>query len=359
MNTEAAPAAVSPDNSSGRTRIAPIVALVLLSPLVGEVLSGATRLSFLFAYLPEIMFWGCGTLLIREVVRRWGGNWTTMLPLGMALSVAEEFIVQQTSLAPMPWLGSTPMYGRVWGVNWIYFLFMLAFESVCITLVPVQIVELIFPERRKEPWLRARGLVMASGIFVVGAFLAWFLWVKIARIQVFHFPDYKPPVVTVALGLLAIVVLALISYAWRGTRDQGRGPSGKVVSPWLVLPATLVMGFPWYILMVLIFAPRPQPPALWIPVSATIAWAAMTVVLLRRWASASGWGEMQEWALSFGVLLVCMSAGFLGSSFWLKMDIIFKVVLNVIAVVGMVALARRVRRRAKAEVGPVHLQGAD
>src|SRR6266513_1086253 len=110
MNTQTITAATSSEGLS-KNRIAPIVILLLLSPLVGEVLSGATRLSFLFAYLPEVMMWGCGTLLIREVVRRWGGNWTTMLPLGMALSVAEEFIVQQTSLAPMPWLGSTPMYG--------------------------------------------------------------------------------------------------------------------------------------------------------------------------------------------------------------------------------------------------------
>jgi hypothetical protein len=188
---------------------------------------------FYLRHLPEVLMWGCGTLIIRDVVRRWRGNWTTMLPLGLALSVAEEFIVQQTSLAPMPWLGSTPMYGRVWGVNWIYFLFMLAFESVCITLVPVQIVDLIFPERRKEPWLRTRGMVIASVVFALGALLAWFLWVKIARIQVFHVPDYKPPMVTFVLGLIAIFVLVLISYALRGPRDARAAGSYQALSPWL------------------------------------------------------------------------------------------------------------------------------
>jgi hypothetical protein len=344
MNTQLGPTAISGDGIR-KNQFAPIVALILLSPLVGEVLSGATRLSFIFAYLPEIMMWGCGTLLIREVVRRWGGNWTTMLPLGMALSVAEEFIVQQTSLAPMPWLGSTPMYGRVWGVNWIYFLFMLAFESACITLVPVQIVELIFPERRKEPWLRTRGIVIARVVFAMGAFLAWFLWVRIARIQVFHMPDYQPPIITIMLGLIAIVVLVLISYGLRGRHGVGAA-SHKAPSPWLVLPATLLLGFPWYILMVLVFVPRPHPVALWIPMTATITWAAMTVLTLRRWASGVGWAEMHEWALSFGVLLVCMTAGFLGSSLWLKMDVIFKLVLNLLTIAGMLVLARQIRRRA-------------
>jgi len=95
MNPQLAPNPTSTGGGLQRNRIAPILLLVFVSPLVGEVLSGATRLSFLFAYIPEVMMWGCGTLLIREVVRRWRGNWTTMLPLALALSVTEEFIVQQ------------------------------------------------------------------------------------------------------------------------------------------------------------------------------------------------------------------------------------------------------------------------
>src|SRR5690606_4167448 len=34
---------------------APALTLVLLSPLVGEVLNGATRLSYIFVYVPEVM----------------------------------------------------------------------------------------------------------------------------------------------------------------------------------------------------------------------------------------------------------------------------------------------------------------
>jgi hypothetical protein len=346
MNSDTMPLPTSAASGVPQNRIAPIIVLVLLSPLVGEVLSGATKLSYIFAYLPEVMMWGCGTLIIREVVRRWGGNWTTMLPLGLALSIVEEFIVQQTSLAPLPWLGSTPMYGRVWGVNWAYFLFMLPFESVTITLVPVQIVELIYPERRKVPWLRTPGLVITTAIFALGAFLAWFLWVRIARIQVFHVPDYKPPIMTLVSGLIAIAVLVLISYGLRGPREVSETVSRQALSPWVVLPTTLLLGFPWYLLTVLVFVPLPHPPAVWIPVAASMAWATITIVLLRRWAKAANWGEMHEWALSFGVLLVCMTAGFLGSSLWLKMDIVFKALLNLLTVAGMIELARRIRQRA-------------
>ncbi|HTE49772.1 MAG TPA: hypothetical protein VK698_02780, partial [Kofleriaceae bacterium] len=118
-------------------RLAPVLTLLLLAPIVGEVLSGATRLSYIIVLIPEIMVWGCGALLVREAVRRWRGGWISMLVLGLALAVAEELVIQQTSLAPLPWLGDLPAYGRVWGVNWVYFLFMLGYEATWIVLVPV------------------------------------------------------------------------------------------------------------------------------------------------------------------------------------------------------------------------------
>lgn len=91
--------------------------LIVLAPLVGEVLSGATRLSFLFVFVPEMMVWGCGALIAREVVRRWRGGWTSLLMLGIALSVAEEIVIQQTSLAPLPWPTPGAGYGRLGGAS--------------------------------------------------------------------------------------------------------------------------------------------------------------------------------------------------------------------------------------------------
>jgi hypothetical protein len=79
--------------------LAPAFTLLILAPVVAEVLGGATRLSFIFVLIPEIMVWGCGALIAREVVRRWQGGWTSTLLLGLGLSIAEEFIIQQTSLS--------------------------------------------------------------------------------------------------------------------------------------------------------------------------------------------------------------------------------------------------------------------
>ena len=152
MTDETAIQCATAEPARGR-RIGPILTLLILSPMVGEVLSGATRLSYIFVLVPEIMVWGCGALIIREVVRRWKGGWTSMFLLGFCLALAEEFIIQQTSIAPLPWLGDRPAYGRVWGVNWPWFVFMLGYEAIWIVLVPVQITELLFPARRLESWL--------------------------------------------------------------------------------------------------------------------------------------------------------------------------------------------------------------
>src|ERR1700755_3207753 len=103
MNSAEGPQAIAPAQRSRWKRLAPAGTLIVLAPVIAEVLSGATRLSYIFVIVPEMMVWGCGALLIREAVVRWRGGWPSLLSLGLALSVAEEFIIQQTSLAPLPW----------------------------------------------------------------------------------------------------------------------------------------------------------------------------------------------------------------------------------------------------------------
>ena len=324
-------------------KVGPVLTLLLLSPVIGEVMSGATRLSYIFVLVPEIMVWGCGTLLIREVVRRWQAGWPSMLLLGFGLSVAEEFIIQQTSLAPLPWAAAAPTYGRVWGVNWPYFLFMLGYEAVWIVLVPIQLTELLFPGRRHEPWLRLRGLIVAGGVFLAGSFIAWFLWTQRARPLAFHVPVYHPPVTTVLIGVFAIVALA--AAARRARRSCRTLSSGKPPRLWVVTTAALVLGLPWYSLMALVFAPAPRVPV-WVPLVLATAWGAAAFLLLMRWSLTSGWRDIHRWALCLGALLVCMLGGFLGAGAWPLTDIVAKAIFNVVGIVCMVALAKRIVTRA-------------
>lgn len=344
------PASMPPPNApqTGR-RLAPALTLIVLSPVIAEVLSGSTRMSFIFALIPEMMVWGCGALLIRETVRRWLGGWTSLLFLGLALSVAEEFIIQQTSVAPLPWLGSAGVYGRQWGVNWLYLLFMLGYESVWVVLVPVQVTELIFPDRQSARWLGKTGIIVSSVAFLLGSYVAWYSWVKQARPKIFHAPAYHPPAATIIAGLLAIVVLVLAGFAARRTGRETPKASRKTPSPWTAGAAGLVFGFPWYLLLGLVFAPTLRPTfSFWIPMGAGVLWAALAYGLIRRWSHSSGWCDLHRWALTFAATLVCMGGGFLGSSAWPRVDLVGKSILDVLAAIGFALLFSRMRGRGTA-----------
>jgi len=323
--------------------LAPAFALIFLAPFVAEVLSGSTRISFFYAFLPEMMMWGCGALIIRELVCRWGGGWTSVLLLGLALAVGEEFVVQQTSLAPLPWPALSADYGRVGGVNWIYLLFMLGYESVWVVVVPIQVVELMFPKWRDLTWVRTGGMITSAVVFMLGARVAWYAWIKRARPIVFHAPYYYVPW---WLMIVALVVIALLMVASFAARDVGRRDSTTRTAPpwWLMVVVAMVFGFPWYRLMELIFSLRSTQP-FWVSMALGVAWGGFAYFFIRYCSVGRAWGDLHRWGLTFGAVLVCMIAGFLGSDTWPPADLVGKWVFDVAAVIGFAMLAWEIWQR--------------
>ena len=330
--------------------LAPAFTLIFLAPFIAEVLSGATRVSFLFAFVPEMMMWGCGALIIREVVKRWGGGWTSVLLLGLALSVFEECVVQQTSLAPLPWPAISADYGRAYGVNWIYFLYMLGYESVWVVLVPIQVTELIFPEWREVTWLRTGGMITIAVVFLLGARVAWYAWIKRARPMVFHAPDYYVPWLTIVVFLVVIAALILLAFLSRHV-ERSDSTTRTALPAWLMVVAAMVLGFPWYGLLELIFGERSTQP-FWLSMAVALMWAGFAYFLIRYWSVGRGWSNLHRWGLAFGAVLVCMIAGFSGSGTWPRQDLVGKWVLDVLAVILFALLARRIWKRCQ-EAEPV------
>ena len=323
----------------------PIWTLLVLAPVISEVLSGSTRLSVLFVIIPEVMTWGCGALLCRELVRRWRGGVVSLLLLGLALSVAEEFIIQQTSLAPLPFLGANAIYGRFAGVNWIYFLFMLGFESVWVVLVPVQVTELCFPQQRDQPWLHKRGFIVTSLVFLLGCRLAWYGWTQQA-LKRMGVPPYHPPLVAISLGIASIALLILLAYLLRATGHVGRAVSRGATNPWLAGIAVLIFGIAWWGLMMFVFAPHPPVPASLLLI-AGVLWALLAAVLFLSFSAGTGWTDLHRWAVSFAATLSCMLPGYITLAGWSRPDLIFKIVSNIAAVIGFVLLARAIETRQK------------
>lgn len=325
---------------------APIWTLLLLAPFIAELLSGSTRTSILFVYVPEVMVWGVGALLCRELVRRWRAGSTSLLLLGLALSVAEEFIIQQTSLAPLPFAGAHPGYGRLWGINLVYLLFMLGYESVWVVVVPVQITELFFPTRAGVPWLRTRGAIAACVAFVVGSRIAWYGWTQQARPRL-HAAPYHPPLALIALGLLAIAVLITAAYLVRNLGRQAQGASRRRAPVWLAGLAALMAGLGWFEVIGQQFSPKPMQP-FWVVIAAGLVWAALAFVLFTWWSSCLAWSETHRFAAAFGATLACMPAPYLSIASWPAIDVVGVVIFDALAIVGFLLLARKVFARAKA-----------
>jgi preprotein translocase subunit Sss1 len=326
------------------SRMAPALLLMLLAPVMAEVLPGATRLSAIFVLPIQIFVWGGGALMIRYAVKRWRLGWANMLLLALVLSIAEECLIQQTSLAPMVLYIKGEVYARAFGVNYVYFLWALAYETVFVVFLPAILVELLYPQRRDEVWLSRAGLAIVMVFFVIGCGLAWYSWTQTARPYVFHVPIYNPPIEAV---LIAIAAIGGLLYAALGPwRAKIATPAAALQPPstWSVAGCGFVWAVLWYGLVLLGFGIEPTfPPA--IAVTAGLAMLAAILWRLPRWTAHPAWQANYNYALVFGTLTGAMLVGFIGFIVSTTPDLYFKIAVNIIAVVLMIQLGLRIKLR--------------
>src|SRR5215213_10537749 len=90
-------------------RVAPAVGLFFLAPLVGEYLLGNVSIVEIWALPVLALLHGSGAILIREVARRTGRGWPTMLVLGLV----EAGLIDQTLFKP-PELTSGVVGAATW-----------------------------------------------------------------------------------------------------------------------------------------------------------------------------------------------------------------------------------------------------
>jgi hypothetical protein len=317
---------------------------MLLAPLLAEVLPGATRFSSLFVLPVEICVWGGGALMIRYAVKRWRLGWRNMLLLALALSVAEECLIQQTSLAPMVLQIKGEVYARAFGVNYVYFLWALVYETVFVVFLPVVLTEAIFPRRRDDVWLSRGGLATVMVFFVIGCGFAWYSWTRIARPNVFHVPVYNPPVVAT---LIAVAAAGGLLFAALGPwRAKLASPAAPLTPPpaWGIAICGFLWAVLWYGLVLLGFGIAPAFPPV-VAVTVGLAMSIVILLLLPGWTAHPNWRAGGGYALVFGTMTGAMLAGFIGFIGSTKPDLYFKMAANIVAVVLMIRLGLRIKSR--------------
>jgi hypothetical protein len=83
-------AALSLSEPTPKSTILPAFTLFIMSPLIAEVLLGATPLTHIGGLVIVAPFYGCGVLLIRELVRRRTPSWWPVVLSGFAYMLVEE-----------------------------------------------------------------------------------------------------------------------------------------------------------------------------------------------------------------------------------------------------------------------------
>jgi hypothetical protein len=323
--------------------IAPAITLILLAPLVTEILPGATRFSSIFVFPIEVFVWGGGALLIRYVVRRWQLNWKSILLLALVLSVAEEFLIQQTSVATMVVQLKGVTYARAGGINYVYLLWALIYESVSAVIIPIYLTELIFPERKKGLWISKSGVVLFSVLFLLGCFAAWFTWTQIARVKVFHFPAYTPSFPLVAA---AVIVIALLIFMATKKSAKKSFPTRQMNPP--ASGFLMALGAVWSVLLfglvLLGFGIQPAFPPI-IAVLGGLVLATAAIYFLPRWTGNISWKQTHTFSLIFGIMTGSMLITFIGFIGALPKDLYFKIIVDAIAILLLARLGLSIKKR--------------
>ncbi|MCD6576786.1 MAG: hypothetical protein J7K66_02075 [Anaerolineaceae bacterium] len=266
----------------------PIITLMIISPVLGEMISGSSPPSEYFQPIPILLFtmlYGIGAVIIREISRRWKKGWVSILLMGMAYGIFEEGIMVRSFFDP-GWqdLGELAVYGRWIEVNWIWSIALTIFHAVVSISIPIAITELIFSNKKDILWLSNKEVIIFGIIFLINAPLGTFFGMKITTAGMLA-------------SVLSIIGLVFLAYKWpifpEADRFVKAAPQWKIIFVGSLLMLGLIAG-------------------MWIFPSLSIPWMIAFVFLgglpwigiqWFRQLGANQWAEKQQWAGVIGLLI--------------------------------------------------------
>lgn len=268
-------------------RTLPALGLFFLSPLVAEFLLGNIPISNLFALLFLAPLYGGGAVVIREVVRRRGWGYPSVLVLALAYAVLEEGITTQSLFNPnyadLRLLDPGHIGFLGMGAPWT--LFVLALHTVWSITVPIVIVESM-SRRSREPWLKKIGFSVYVAIFLGGI-------IATTGFQLSNDSFVAAPAQFAGVGVAIVVLVALA--AWIGSRPR-RHTAGTAPNTWLVGITGLVLTSAFMLVNDLVKNG-------WLNAGLMIVLDVLAVFVLLNWSRRTGWTQLHSLALAGGALL--------------------------------------------------------
>lgn len=324
-------------------RVAPAIALYFFAPLVAEFLLGDFPVTMLGLLVLLGPMYGGGAILIREVVRRTGRGWPSIVLLGLAYGIVEEAFATESLFDPgyvdahLLDKGFIPALGIA--VPWT--ILVLTIHTVWSIGTPIALAEGLTPARRTTPWLRRGGLTIAAVLFTVGG---------VATALGSHHNDRFvapwPRLLVAGIVAAALVVVAL-RLPRRPESQSVVAQVGSAPSPWLVLVAALLAGG--------LFMAADKLPT-WVGVAIAVLDLAAALFAVLAWSRRAGWDGRHRLALASGALLVYAGHSFTTHPLSGDGPVVTPVSHAVFASAALVLIAievRRLRQPSAARVSPV------
>jgi hypothetical protein len=277
--------------------------------------------------------YGCPALLAREVVRRPGRGWPSLLLLAAALAVLEAGAIDQSFFAEendlvRGWSKSVRRtYVDPLGIS--------AFNALSFTLghiihsfaAPIAVAEALRADLAHQPWLRRRGIIVAS--------LAWLLTVAAITtdLEPGHLHNATGPEV---LGTLAVVAL-LVGIALRPPATR---PNLADLPP-IDHRHALVAGF-------VVATAIAVAPDTWLGLAALVITAVLAVGWLAWSARTRRWTVATAAAAAVGALTSRGTLGFLYEPLVGEVSLPAKIAHNIVMLLAVLVLGTIAIRRASA-----------
>ncbi|HEY1803774.1 MAG TPA: hypothetical protein VGG45_04785 [Terracidiphilus sp.] len=221
--------------SNSQRSLLAAVTLFFVAPLVAEYLLGDFSITFLSPMIMMAPMYGGGALIIRELTRRTGRGWPTILLLGCAYCLIEEGYTTQTLFNPDAFGLHMHLLSHAWmpalGISAWWTLFMLNVHPFWSIGVSIALVEGLFPSRARTPWLGNIGVSVAAVLFAAAVYFS-----TVFSIRRYHF--IASAAQFTVTGVIAILFIAAALLTPKPTSKSRTEP---VPSPWLFGVATFLL----------------------------------------------------------------------------------------------------------------------
>ncbi|MBI5958246.1 MAG: hypothetical protein HY866_05915 [Chloroflexi bacterium] len=275
-------------------RLSPGMALLLLGPLCGELLSGhQTLFEFInpLAFVLTALPYGFGAIICRELTVRWGKGWVSLVLLGIAYGLYEEFVVARSVWDP-DWaeLGALRDYSYWRGLTWTYAEVLIHFHVTISIISSVVLAEILYPDHRGERWVTNRQLA--------ACFVGLALWTPVLWL----INPFMPP-----LGSFALTWLVIAGLMWLARRLPARVFPARAGTSTRPLWYGVVAGVNMTIVFITVFM-LPDVAQSWLPpwpVSLAFV-AALDMIafgIIMRWSgNGTAWDDRHKLAFVIGLL---------------------------------------------------------